>query len=73
MTQSLEAKAKKKKDKATGWSCHCIGKQVGARAFVFSGVAAALNYGWETGVMASADPVVWPRRETMRVGDGAAE
>lgn len=56
-----------------GPSCHCHGKQVGAHAFVFSVVAAALNYGWETGVIASADPIVWLRRETMRVGDGAAE
>lgn len=42
-------------------------------AFVSSGVAAALNYGWETGVTASADPIVWLPRETMRVGDGGAE
>lgn len=42
--QRLEAKAKK--TKSTSPSCHCHGKQVGAHAFVSSGVAAALNYGW---------------------------
>lgn len=36
----------KKKQKSTSPSCHCHGKQVGAHAFVSSGVAAALNYGW---------------------------
>lgn len=31
----------------------------GRTRLFFSGVPAALNYGWETGVLASADPIAW--------------
>lgn len=71
MLQRLEAKAKKRSRRAR--PVIAMANKWAPHAFVSSGVAAALNYGWETGVTASADPIVWLPRETMRVGDGGAE
>lgn len=73
MLQRLEAKAKKKKRSRRARPVIAMANQWAHTPLFPAAWQPPSIMDGETGVTASADPIVWRARETMRVGDGGAE